>query len=124
MVLHVSRSAAMALAVELERHTRAIFVGEPTGSRPNVFGETNRIALPHSGLVASISSLWWQCSKPIDDRSWIAPELSAPLALEDYVANRDPALEAALAYEPRTVPLAEFPGRLALQLRRHDLLPL
>ena len=116
-------SAAMALAVALERHTRALFVGEPTGSRPNVYGETNRLTLPHSRVEASISSLWWQCSEPMDDRPWLAPELPTPLSVEDYIANRDPALDAALSFESNGADFVEFPERLARQLRRRDLLP-
>src|SRR5205085_1216388 len=33
-------SAAMCGAAEIERHTKAIFVGEPTGSSPNFVGES------------------------------------------------------------------------------------
>jgi C-terminal processing protease CtpA/Prc len=94
-------SAAMNLAVDLERHSRALFVGEPTGARPNHYGETVEIVLPHSGLRCTASALWWQYSQPGDDRPWIAPDIAAPLWSDDYVANRDPALDAALGYEPQ-----------------------
>jgi hypothetical protein len=91
-------SAAMNLAVDLERHTRALFVGEPTGGRPNHYGENAEIILPHSGLRCTASSLWWQYSDPSDDRPWIAPDIPAPLWSGDYAANRDPALDAVLNY--------------------------
>src|SRR6185295_14240944 len=48
-------SAAMTLASMLETHTHAIFVGEPTGSRPNFYGEDTPLTLPYSGLSGSIS---------------------------------------------------------------------
>ncbi len=96
-------SAAMNLAVDLERHTRALFVGEPTGARPNHYGENADIILPHSGLRCTASALWWQYSSPRDDRPWIAPDIPAPLWSADDAANRDPALEASLRYVPDPV---------------------
>jgi hypothetical protein len=93
-------SAAMNLAVDLERHTRALFVGEPTGGRPNHYGENADIILPHSGLRCTASALWWQHSSPRDDRPWIAPDIPAALWSADYAANRDPALEAIMRYRP------------------------
>jgi hypothetical protein len=39
-------SAAVMLAAELERATPAIFVGEPTGGKPNGYGDSRRVRLP------------------------------------------------------------------------------
>jgi hypothetical protein len=93
-------SAAMNLAVDLECHTRALFVGEPTGGCPNHYGENADIVLPHSGLRCTAAALWWQYSDPGDDRPWIAPDIPAPLWSADYAANRDPAVDAILRYVP------------------------
>lgn len=93
-------SAAMNLAVDLERHTRALFVGEPTGASPNHYGENAEIVLPHSGLRCTVSTLWWHYASPWDDRPWIVPDLPAPLWSTDYATNRDPTLDAILAYGP------------------------
>lgn len=113
-------SAAMNLAVDLERQTRVLFVGEPTGARPNHYGENGEIVLPRSGLRATVSTLWWQHSAPYDDRPWIAPEIPARLSSEDYARNRDPAVDAALGYELDPAHAVEYPDRLAAQLRRDD----
>lgn len=94
-------SAAGFLAIDLERHTNTLFVGEPTGARPNHYGESTRFALPHSGLTVGYSSLYWQYSDPRDTRPWVPPHLAAELTSADYAANRDPALQAALDYKPR-----------------------
>ncbi len=91
-------SAAMNCAADIEYHTEAMFVGEPTGSSPNFIGETTMITLPWSGLQVSCSSLYWQRSVAMDYRTWIAPDLVAELSSEDYRTNRDPALEAILDY--------------------------
>jgi hypothetical protein len=98
-------SAAMNCAVDIERNTSAIFVGEPTGSSPNFVGETTILVLPCSGLRSSCSSLYWQSSTAMDRRTWIAPELLAEPSMEAFAANRDPGLEAIFAYldaEPKT----------------------
>ena len=91
-------SAAMNLAVDLERSTRTLFVGEPTGARPNHYGENIEVTLPLSGLRATVSGLYWQCSLPHDDREWIAPDIPARLSSADYVHQRDPALDAIQSY--------------------------
>jgi hypothetical protein len=91
-------SAAMNGATDIERHTNAIFVGEPTGSSPNFVGESVGFELPYSKMRGSISDLYWQSSVAMDYRTWIAPLLYAPPSFELYRANRDPALEAIWAY--------------------------
>jgi hypothetical protein len=91
-------SAAMNGATDIERHTEAIFIGEPTGSSPNFVGESVIVILPYSKIWVSISDLYWQRSVAMDSRPWIAPRLHLPPTFADYRAGRDPALEAALAY--------------------------
>lgn len=91
-------SAAMNLAVDLERHTKTLFVGEPTGASPNFYGETTENCLPHSGITFSVSSLYWQSSLPYDERAWIDPHLPAEMRSSDYRNNVDPALDAVIHY--------------------------
>jgi hypothetical protein len=93
-------SAAMNLTNELERYTRVTFVGEPTGSSVQFFGDHVALRLPRTGLVVNVSSLWWQTLNPRDDRRFIAPARYTPLAAADYQANRDPALDAIVAGPP------------------------
>jgi len=90
-------SAAQNTTTALERETNAIFVGEPSGSRPNFIGETIPFTLPYSKLSVNAADLYWQTSWPMDYRPWIAPELYAPPSFEAYSQNRDPAMEAVLA---------------------------
>lgn len=95
-------SAAMNGAVDIERNTEALFVGEPTGSSPNFVDETTLITLPCSGLSFSCSSLYWQSSTATDHRTWIAPDLVAELSSTDFRNNRDPAMEAVFDYMEST----------------------
>ena len=94
-------SAAMNGATDIERNTAAMFVGEPTGSKPNFVGETNLITLPCTGVRLTCSSLYLQRSHAFDDRTWIAPDLVAEMSSEDYRTNRDPAMETILGYVSR-----------------------
>lgn len=110
-------SAAMNLAVLLERHTHALFVGEPTGATPNHFGDTRVIDLPRSGLQVEISELYWQNSDPRDARPWITPDLPATLTSSDFFAHRDPALEAIRDFAATPELAADF-GRLTLRWQR------
>jgi hypothetical protein len=89
-------SAAMGLSSQLERQTKAIFVGEPTGSSLNAIGEMNPITLPYSKMSGSIASMGG--GNAADTRTWIAPMIYAPPTFAAYRAKRDTALEAVLGY--------------------------
>lgn len=108
-------SAAQNFVNRLERWTDAVFVGEPSASRPNFTGESTNVVLPYSRLWVSISSRYWQDSDPGDERRWIWPQMPVRYTAEDYFAGRDPVLEAALrASAPRSA------GAGAGESSRHD----
>jgi hypothetical protein len=90
-------SAAVNLTAELERHTPALLVGEPTAAPANHYGETQRFVLPHSGITILYSTLYWQSGDPRDARAAIEPSIKTPLHFSDYRNNHDPAVEAILA---------------------------
>jgi outer membrane murein-binding lipoprotein Lpp len=94
-------SAAANFVTEVERTTRTAFVGEPTGGRPNLYGDVSDVVLPHSGIVVHVSSRYWQKSTAADRRPAIAPDVAVPLTARDFFAGRDPVLDAAVAYRPR-----------------------
>ena len=94
-------SAAVSLSTDLERETRAVFVGEPTGGAPNSPGDPARIRLPASDLGVRISTVMWTGSDPRDPRAFIAPDLPAMPTFADWLAHRDPALDAIRSYRPR-----------------------
>jgi hypothetical protein len=90
----LTQSAAQNLVNLLEKHTNVTFAGEPTGERPNHYGEGVPFELPHSKMRVNVSTLWWQDLDPRDTRDATKPQLAAPLSSADYAANRDPVLEA------------------------------
>lgn len=85
-------SAAQFLVNNLERYSNTIFVGEPSGSKGNIYGDSRRIYMPNSGITVRTSIYYWQDWHPLDTREWTAPHLTAELSSEDYRANVDPAL--------------------------------
>ena len=92
-----SWSAAQFFLNDLEKYTDVTFVGEPSGSRGNTYGDSRRITLPNSGITARVSVYYWQDWHPMDTRKWTAPDLTAELSAADYAANADPALKVVLA---------------------------
>lgn len=93
-------SAAQFLLDDLHKFSEATFVGEPSGSRGNTYGDSRQIKLPNSGITVRASVYYWQDWSPGDTRQFTPPDIYAPLTLADYRANRDPALAAALSTLP------------------------
>jgi hypothetical protein len=97
-------SSAVMNAHELRRRTRAILVGEPTGGKPNAYGEWRNFSLPHSGIRVRYSTRFFRLVKGADPPS-LLPDLETPVTWEDWRTGRDRALETALSYgepEPAT----------------------
>lgn len=90
-------SAALSFATDLERHTESLFVGEPTGGRPQYYSDTGQFELPNSRLSASVSTLG---ALPSGTRQWIAPHYATELASEAHRNNQDPAVSFILDYKP------------------------
>lgn len=88
-------SSAILNALDLKKKTEAVFYGEPTGGRPNHYGEIETLTLPHLQLKVSYSTKYFQFVEG-DDPS-LAPDLLIELTLDDYLALRDPVLDAILA---------------------------
>jgi len=96
-------SAAGNLVTKLSSETEAVFVGEPSGSRPNHWGDARRVTLPESRLDVSISSLYWQDGGPLDEGPWLAPDVAIDLTAAHWKAGLDPVLDAARALDPAEI---------------------
>jgi hypothetical protein len=53
-------SAAENFATELEGVARPVFVGEPSGGSPNLYGDTVNTLLPASGVQLRVAAIYWQ----------------------------------------------------------------
>jgi hypothetical protein len=90
-------SAAQNFITELEQRPRPVFVGEPSGGSPNLYGDNRSIDLPGLGLTAFVPQIYWMKSRPDDPRVQIDPDVRIELGSADFFAGRDPVLAAALA---------------------------
>ena len=89
-------SSACLNALRLKRETKGILVGEPTGQRPNSYGEVKAMTLPHSKLRVQYSTRYF---KTVDgDPPALAPDIQVELSSSDYASGRDPVLERAISY--------------------------
>jgi hypothetical protein len=90
-------SAAANFVAELDRDTRAIFVGEPTGGGVETYGDTVAVSLPTVGWTVRIAGRYHERKRgPRDRRLAVAPNVRVELTSTQYFAGRDPLLERAL----------------------------
>ncbi len=92
-------SSALLNAIELKQKTNATLIGEPTGGKPNHFGEVRSFILTHSGLTVFHSTKFFK-SLPDDPHSLI-PDIHTPVRSTDYIRGADPAFDAAIERIPR-----------------------
>jgi hypothetical protein len=88
-------SSAVMNAAELRKSLRAVLVGEPTGGKPDGYGEIKLLTLPNSKLVVQYTTklLGSHDGRP----NGLEPDLTAPITIADALSGSDPGLEAAIA---------------------------
>lgn len=84
-------SAAAVNALDLRNETNAILVGEPTGSRPNHYGDHGDFTLPNSHLRVSYSTRYHQLGD--DNASATVPDRPIEPTWPEFRAGRDPVME-------------------------------
>jgi hypothetical protein len=90
-------SSALINAIELQSRTRAILVGEPTGGKPNHFGEVRSFNLPNSRLRVTYSTRFFRLLPDRDPPS-LEPDIGVELSSEDYLSGRDPVLQMIVSF--------------------------
>lgn len=88
-------SSGMRNAYELRTQAHARLLGEPTGGKPNAYGEVRYFQLPRSGLRGQYSSVAFHDMGP--DGPAIEPDVLVAPTSADWFAGADPVLERALA---------------------------
>lgn len=81
----------------LKSITQAILVGEPTGQKPNAYGEVRSFQLPYSKITVNHSTKFWKRME--GDPPTLAPDLFVESSFAEYAAGRDPVLDAILKYK-------------------------
>ena len=86
-------SSGMFAAIDLKR-LGATLIGEPTGNRPNSFGNVVPFTVPNSRLTGQVSTRQFQFPDFPGDA--LMPDIPVELSSADYFAERDPVLDAIL----------------------------
>lgn len=88
-------SSAILNALELKNSTKATFIGEPTGGKPNHYGEVRMMQLTNIGLSVSYSTNYFEYSK-VDSESFI-PDIIIEPSFDNYYHGKDAVLESILS---------------------------
>jgi hypothetical protein len=90
-----TQSSAAMNAIELKQKAAAVLVGEPSGAKPNHYGELNELELPNSHLRIQYSTTYFHLW-PVDSDRSLYPDIRVTETWKDFNAGRDLALSAAL----------------------------
>jgi hypothetical protein len=85
-------SSALLNVYSLKNSTNAILVGEPSGGKPNCYGEVQRVTLKHSGFTMIYSTVYYHLIED-DFMPSLFPDVEKELTMQDYIDNRDPCME-------------------------------
>ena len=81
-------SSAVLNSIELQKMVNPIFIGEPSGGKPNHYGEVKSFFLPNSHLKVRYSSNYFSWVE--GDPPSIIPNISMPISSEDLLQGHDP----------------------------------
>lgn len=108
-------SASIILCAEIQKFCNPIFVGEPTGAKPNLYGENSyKITLPNSELSISYSSEYFKPFGPFIDHDWISPDIYIPIKSEHYFNFKQPILNVIENYKAPSKSIADQIYTLAM----------
>ncbi|MBS3872444.1 MAG: hypothetical protein KGZ92_06225 [Firmicutes bacterium] len=89
-------SSAALNAYYLKFNTKALFVGEPTGAKPNHFGEVQYLELESSGLLIRYSTKYYELIED-DAQQSLVPDIECEVSFKDYSQGIDSFLAAVVA---------------------------
>lgn len=93
----VTYSSGMMNAHQLRENAHATLVGEPTGGKPNSYGEVRTFRLPNSGLSVSYSTKYFRMLE--EDPPSVEPDVLVELESGAHFGGQDPVLRRALKLE-------------------------
>jgi hypothetical protein len=93
-----TQSSGMMNALQLRNATEAILIGEPTGGRPNSYGEMRELKLPRSGLTVWYSTKYFRQISGEDPPSVMPDVLVEPTATE-FFKGADPVMDRVRAWK-------------------------
>jgi hypothetical protein len=90
-------SSGLLAATEFDNDLHAILIGEPTGEKPNSYGEIKILTLPNSQLRTTYCTKYFRLMKNSDAPA-LEPKILLKPSLADFLAGRDPVMDAAIHY--------------------------
>lgn len=85
-------SSALLNAFFFKSKTKAILIGEPTGGKPNCYGEIEKFNLPNSKFIITYSTEYYKLIEDDDIKS-LYPDIHIEMRIYDFVAKKDRVLE-------------------------------
>ncbi len=89
-------SSALLNAISFKLYTDCILVGEPTGGKPNSYGEVRSFSLPNSGIIVQYCTKYFKTLS--DDPESLFPDYDVETSFADYSGCKDPVLDFILNY--------------------------
>lgn len=89
-------SSGLFAALDLRSECHAVLIGEPTGAKPNAYGDMRSFRLPNSRVEVTYSTKYFRLIKDGDPEA-LYPDVAVTCSLEDFVSGCDPALDVALS---------------------------
>jgi len=90
-------SSALLNAISFKQNTNCLLVGEPTGGKPNCYGEVRTFTLPNSGITAQYCVKYFTTVNGNPES--LFPDYNIDLTGQDYLNGRDPDLDFILSYK-------------------------
>lgn len=88
-------SSAVLNAIQLKNQAAALYAGEPSGGKPNHFGEIKVFQLPNSKLPIQYSTKYFTIAR--EDTPSLIPDIPVRIRFQDYLDKKDPVLEAVIS---------------------------
>ncbi len=89
-------SSALLNSISFKQGTNCILVGEPTGGKPNSYGEVLTFALPNSGITVQYCTKYFKMMN--NDPVSLFPDYDIEISEQDFVNCKDPVLDFILKY--------------------------
>jgi hypothetical protein len=89
-------SSGLLNAITLKTETLAILVGEPTGGKPNSYGEVQSFTLSYSNITVNYATKFF--SMMSGDPLSLNPDVTEQISFVDYAVGKDPVLDYVRSY--------------------------
>nr|HEV7954777.1 hypothetical protein [Candidatus Acidoferrales bacterium] len=90
-------SSGLLAATDFDNDLHAVLIGEPSGEKPNSYGEIRILTLPNSQIRTTYCTKFFRLMKNGDPAA-LEPKVLMKPSIADFLSGRDPVMDAALRY--------------------------